>query len=74
MPCTINKKGPYFVTVHGGSPGTLTFSEKNYLPADTYRFRKKHPVYKGRCQILLSNLLSAENFVRKGGEGVPPNP
>ena len=35
MPCTINKKGPYFVTVHRGSPGTLTFSEKNYLPADT---------------------------------------
>ena len=30
--CTINKKGPYFVTVHGGSPGTLTFSEKNYRP------------------------------------------
>ena len=51
MPCTINKKGPYFVTVHGGSPGTLTFSEKNYLPADT--------LYKGRCKILLtiSNLV-----------------
>ena len=31
----IHKEIPYFVTVHGGSPGTLTFSEKNYLPADT---------------------------------------
>ena len=48
MPCTINKKGPYFVTVHEGSPGTLTFSEKiTYRP--TLRDLggggvKKHPV------------------------------
>ena len=44
MPCTINKKGPYFVTVHGGSPGTLTFSEKNYRPTLGGGDVKKHPV------------------------------